>query len=86
MIFDIMFLTYNGDHVLCDSKPIILKEDKTRIDYDEYNSEHFIGIVDDDNYNIKFDFNINEKEKYYALIRTEIRVNKKYIENIFKKF
>ena len=86
MIFDIMFLTYNGDHVLCDSKPIILKVDKTRIDYDEYNSEHFTGIVNDDNYFVKFDFNINQNENYYALIRTELKVNKKYIENIFKKF
>ena len=81
-----MFLTYNGDHVLCDSKPIIFQVDKTRIDYDEYNSEHFTGIVNDDTYFIKFDFNINQNENYYALIRTELKVNKKYIENIFKKF
>ena len=86
MIFDIMFLTYNGDHILCDSKPIILKLDKTRIDYDEFNSEHFIGIVDDDNYSVKFNFNINKSEKYYALMNTELRVNKNYVENIFKKF
>ena len=86
MIFDIMFLTYNGDHVLCDSKPIILKPDKERIDYDEYNSEHFNAIVDDDKYYVKFYFNINEKENYFALIKTELKVNKKYIENIFKKF
>ena len=86
MIFDIMFLTYNGDHVLCDSKPIILKPDKERIDYDEYNSEHFSAIVDDDKYYVKFYFNINEKENYFALIKTELKVNKKYIENIFKKF
>ena len=86
MIFDIMFLTYNGDHVLCDSKPIILKSDKERIDYDEYNSEHFIAIVDDEKYKVKFYFNINEKENYFALIKTELKVNKTYIENIFKKF
>ena len=86
MIFDIMFLTYNGDHVLCDSKPIILKPDKERIDYDEYNSEHFSAIVDDDKYYVKFYYNINEKENYFALIKTELKVNKKYIENIFKKF
>ena len=86
MIFDIMFLTYNGDHVLCDSKPIILKSDKERIDYDEYNSEHFIAIVDDEKYKVKFYFNINEKENYFALIKTELKVNKIYIENIFKKF
>ena len=86
MIFDIMFLTYNGDHILCDSKPIILKLDKTRIDYDEFNSEHFIGIVDDDNYSVKFNFNINKSENYYALMNTELRVNKNYVENIFKKF
>ena len=86
MIFDIMFLTYNGDHVLCDSKPIILKPDKERIDYDEYNSEHFNAIVDDDKYYVKFYFNINEKENYFSLIKTELKVNKKYIENIFKKF
>ena len=86
MIFDIMFLTYSGDHILCDSKPMIFKEDKTRIDYDEHNSEHFIGIVDNDNYNVKFNFNINQNENYYALMRTELRVSKKYIENIFKKF
>jgi len=86
MIFDIMFLTYNGDHVLCDSKPIILKPDKERIDYDEYNSEHYSAIVDDDKYYVKFYFNINEKENYFSLIKTELKVNKKYIENIFKKF
>ena len=86
MIFDIMFLTYNGDHVLCDSKPIILKSDKERIDYDEYNSEHFIAFVDDEKYKVKFYFNINEKENYFALIKTELKVNKTYIENIFKKF
>ena len=86
MIFDIMFLTYNGDHILCDSKPIILKEDKTRIDYDEYYSDHFIAIVNDDNYSVQFTFNINKEENYYALIGTELRVNKKYVENIFKKF
>lgn len=86
MIFDIMFLTYNGDHVLCDSKPIILKPDKERIDYDGYNSEHFNAIVDDDKYYVKFYFNINEKENYFSLIKTELKVNKKYIENIFKKF
>ena len=86
MIFDIMFLTYNGDHVLCDSKPIIIKSDKERIDYDEYNSEHFIAIVDDEKYKVKFYFNINEKENYFALIKTELKVNKTYIENIFKKF
>ena len=86
MIFDIMFLTYNGDHVLCDSKPIILKSDKERIDYDEYKSEHFIAIIDDNKYNVKFYFNINEKENYFALIKTELKVNKNYIENIFKKF
>ena len=86
MIFDIMFLTYNGDHVLCDSKPIIIKSDKERIDYDEYNSEHFIAFVDDEKYKVKFYFNINEKENYFALIKTELKVNKIYIENIFKKF
>ena len=86
MIFDIMFLTYNGDHVLCDSKPVILKEDKSRIDYDEYDSKHYIGIVNDKNYYVKFNFNINEDKKYHALIGTEIRVNKNYIESIFKKF
>ena len=86
MIFDIMFLTYNGDHILCDSKPIILKQDKTRIDYDEYNSEHFVGIVGDENYNVKFYFNINEEENYYALIKTELRVNKNYVESIFKNY
>ncbi len=86
MIFDIMFLTYNGDHILCDSKPIILREDKTRIDYDEYNSDHFIAIANDDNYSVQFTFNINKDENYYALIGTELRVNKKYVENIFKKF
>ena len=86
MIFDIMFLTYYGDHILCDSKPIILKQDKTRIDYDEYNSEHFVGIVGDENYNVKFYFNINEEENYYALIKTELRVNKNYVESIFKNY
>ena len=86
MIFDIMFLTYNGDHILCDSKPIILREDKTRIDYDEYNSDHFFAIANDDNYSVQFTFNINKDENYYALIGTELRVNKKYVENIFKKF
>ena len=86
MIFDIMFLTYNGDHILCDSKPIILKIDRTRIDYDEFNSEHYIGFVDDDNYGVKFNFNINKNENYYALVNTELRVNKNYVENIFKKF
>ena len=45
MIFDIMFLTSNGDHVLCDSKPIILRPDKSRIDYDEYNSDHYIDLI-----------------------------------------
>ena len=86
MIFDIMLLTYNGDHVLCDSKPIILKQDNNRIDYDEHNSEHYIGIVNDDNYFIEFNFNINKEENYYALIKTEMKINRKYIENIFKKF
>ena len=86
MIFDIMFLTYNGDHILCDSKPIILKQDNTRIDYDEHNSEHFIGIVSDDNYYVEFNFNFNKEENYYALIGTELKVNKKFVENIFKKF
>ena len=86
MIFDIMFLTYNGDHVLCDSKPIILKPDNSRIDYDEYDSEHYIGIVNDNNYFLEFNFNINKEENYYALIKTELKVNRKYIESIFKKF
>ena len=86
MIFDIMFMTYNGDHILCDSKPIILKLDNNRIDYDEHNSQHYIGIVNDDNYSVEFNFNINEEEEYYALIRTELKVNKKYVESIFKKF
>ena len=86
MIFDIMFLTYNGDHVLCDSKPIILRPDKSRIDYDEYNSDHYIGIIDDDHYSVVFNFNVNKEENYYALIKTELRLNRKYIESIFKKF
>ena len=86
MIFDIMFLTYNGDHILCDSKPIILKIDKSRIDYDEHNSEHYLGIVNDDNYYLEFYFNINKEEKYYALVKTELKVNRKFVENIFKKF
>ena len=86
MIFDIMFLTYNGDHVLCDSKPIILRKDDTRIDYDEYNSDHYIGIINDDNYCVEFIFNINKELNYYALIKTELRVNRQYIESIFKKF
>ena len=86
MIFDIMLLTYNGDHILCDSKPIILRQDLNRIDYDEHNSEHYIGIVNADNYYIEFNFNINKEENYYALVKTELKVNKKYIESIFKKF
>ena len=86
MIFDIMFMTYNGDHILCDSKPIILKLDNSRIDYDEHNSQHYIGIVNDDNYSVVFNFNINKEEEYYALIKTELKVNKKYVESIFKKF
>ena len=86
MIFDIMFLTYNGDHILCESKPLILKQDLSRIDYDEHNSEHFIGIVNDENYYIEFIFNINKEENYYALIKTELKVNRKYVESIFKKF
>ena len=86
MIFDIMFLTYNGDHILCDSKPIILKPDNSRIDYDENNSQHYIGIVNDDYYYVEFSFNINKEEEYYALIKTELKVNRKFVENIFKKF
>ena len=86
LIFDIVLLSYNGDHVLCESKPIIIRKDNNRVDYDENDSNHFISIVKENKYMIIFKFNINEKTNYYALIYTELRLNKKYIESIFKKY
>ena len=86
MIFDIMLLSYNGDHVLCDSKPLILYKDDSRVDYDEFSSEHYIGIIENENYHVKFLFDINREQSYYALVNTEIKISKKYIESIFKKF
>ena len=86
LIFDIVLLSYNGDHVLCESKPIIIRKDNNRVDYDENDSNHFISILKENKYMIIFKFNINEKKNYYALIYTELRLNKKYIESIFKKY
>ncbi len=86
LIFDIVLLTYNGDHVLCESKPIILRKDNNRVDYDENDSNHYIAIIKENKYNIIFKFNINEGKKYYALVYTELRLNKKYVESIFKKY
>ena len=85
-IFDIVLFSYNGDHVLCESKPIIIRKDNNRVDYDENDSNHFISILKENKYMIIFKFNINEKKNYYALIYTELRLNKKYIESIFKKY
>ena len=85
LIFDIVFLSYYGDHVLCESKPIIIKEDPNRVDYDEYGSKHYIAGFIDKNYSVTCKFNFNDELKYYALVYLELRFDKKYIESIFVK-
>ena len=85
LIFDIVFLSYYGDHVLCESKPIIIKEDLNRVDYDEYGSKHYIAGFIDKNYSVTCKFNFNDELKYYALVYLELRFDKKYIESIFVK-
>ena len=86
LICDFILLTYEGDHVFCESKPIFLKEDKSRIDYNELNCNYYYATKKNQKYSILFKFNINENKKYYCLIYTELRINKNYIEKIFKKY
>ena len=85
LIFDIFLLSYKGDHILCESKPLIIKEDNNSIiNYDEYESNQFIGIIQENKYTVIFKFKINEEENYHALTYIELRLNKTYIESIFK--
>ena len=86
LIFDIVLLSYNGDHVLCESKPIVIKEDKDSVDYDEYGSQHFIAGFIDKNYSMKCKFNFNSEINYYALVYLELRFDRKFIEKIFVKY
>lgn len=86
MIFDIVMLSYNGDHVLCESSPIVVNEDKTRVDYDDYNCKHYIASISDTRYTAVMKFNFSKEHKYYALVYVEIRFDRKFIESIFKKF
>ena len=86
LICDFILLTYEGDHVFCESKPLFLKEDKNRIDYNELNCNYYYATINNQRYSILFKFNINENKKYYSLIYTELRISKNYIETIFKKY
>ena len=35
LIFDISLISYQGDHILCESKPIIIEEDNNTFNYDD---------------------------------------------------
>ncbi len=86
LIFDISLLSYQGDHILCESKPLIIEEDKSTYNYDDYNSIHYIAIINEKKYSVIFKFNINNGEDYNALVYLELRISKKYIESMFNKY
>ena len=86
LIFDISLISYQGDHILCESKPIIIEEDNNTFNYDDYNSKHYIGIINEKKYSVIFKFNINNNENYNALVYLELRISKKYIESMFNKY
>jgi hypothetical protein len=85
LIFDMVLLSYQGDHVICDSTPLILKPDEGRVSYEEYDCHFFFGEINKPNYNVLFTFKFSNEMNFHCLDGIEIKVNQKFIESIFKK-
>lgn len=84
LIMDISLLSYNGDHILCESKPLFLKNEKVKIILNDP-SINYIGKIIDSRYNITFKFLFNKKTNEYSLDYTEFRINKNFIYSIIPK-
>ena len=84
LIMDLILLNSNGKHIICDSKILIILKDTKNIDvdYNNYYCEKYIGIINDKYYNIKFKFNINKEENYFALVYFELKIKKCLLNNI----
>ncbi len=78
-------LTYTGDHVLCDSMPLILEKDSNRFTYEEFEFNFYFTKIKTENYKVELNFQFNEEIHLYCLDRIQIIVDKKFINNIFKK-
>ena len=83
LIMDIILLNSNGIHLLCDSKILILFKDENNndVDYNNYYCDKYLGIIKDKKYYIKFKFNINLEENYFALVFFELKIK----NNLIKK-
>ncbi len=84
LIMDISLLSYNGDHILCESKPLFLKNEKVKIILNDP-SINYIGKIIDSRYNITFKFLFNKKTNEYSLDYTEFRINKNFIYSLIPK-
>ena len=84
LIMDISLLSYNGDHILCETKPLFLKNEKVKIRLNDP-SINYIGKIIDDRYNIMFKFLFNKKVNEYSLDYTELRLNKNFIYSLLPK-
>ena len=84
LIMDISLLSYNGDHILCEIKPLFLKNEKVKIRLNDP-SINYIGKIIDDRYNIMFKFLFNKKVNEYSLDYTELRLNKNFIYSLLPK-
>ena len=84
LIMDISLLSYNGDHILCETKPLFLKYEKMKIRLDDP-SINYIGKIVDDRYNVTFKFLFNKKTNEYSLDYTELRLNKNFIYSLLPK-
>ncbi len=69
--YDISLLSYNGAHILCESKPLFLKNEKVTIRLNDP-SINYLGKIIDGRCNIKFKFLFNKKNNEYSIILTLI--------------
>ncbi len=85
LIIDITLLSYKGDHIICESFPLILKKDEERISYEQYDCEFLIGKIKSEFYDIQINFKFSNEMSFYCLDKIILVVDKKFIEKIFKK-
>lgn len=83
-ILDITVLSYKGDHVICDSHPLLIFPDNSRISYEEMDCEFMMAQIKTENYEIFVYFKYSDEYAIYCLDKLLLRVEKKFIQKIFK--
>jgi hypothetical protein len=83
-ILDITVLSYKGDHMICESHPLLILPDESRVSYEEMDCEFMKGHIKTEKYEILVNFKYNDDHAVYCLDKLLLTVEKKFIQNIFK--